>query len=543
MRYSAPVKDRFYTRTLRQRQLQFGVLLTVSSGVLFGLAFPPTGWKPLAWLALAPFLVALRRGSLAQALLLTWLWCLVASYVIGDWFPRAIATYFHQPMLLAVAFYFGVFTLMAGPYYMAFAWAYRALARRYRLALPFLAGAAWAAAEMTRGRLFSGTPFFIGNPWGLIGYSQTDWLPVVQVASLTGIYGVSFAVVCVNAGLAELWLARRDGAASLRRAAITLGLAVLPAAGSLAFGALTLSRADQQWSSMPATRVAIAQGNIAIGSRWRSDLYGQNLEVYLRLTLEASRDGSPATVFWPESAMTFFLEREPAYRKAIARVLQLNDVEIVAGGPRAVGDDAPVYFNSIYTIDPDGAIGGRYDKQHLVPFAEYFPLRIDLLERNFGRVRSFESGTTADPIPTRAGPAGVVVCNETMLPEVVAERVDHGAVYLLNPSNDSWIRDEKYVEQQFDIAVMRAIEQRRTLVRVSTSGPSAVIDPWGRAPTRTTAGGREVLSGEVRTREDRSVYGRVGDLFSVLCIVAVAVALGVPRPPARPDSRTLSSCV
>jgi apolipoprotein N-acyltransferase len=235
--------------------------------------------------------------------------------------------------------------------------------------------------------------------------------------------------------------------------------------------------------------------------------------------------------------MTFFLEREPLYRAAIASVTRPLDVELVAGAPRALGEgDEPVYTNSIYALDPGGAIRGRYDKQYLVPFAEYFPLRIDVMRRRFGRIRSFEAGRETAPIPTRAGPAGVLVCNEAMLPEVAAERVARGAVYLLNPSNDTWISDPQYTEQQLDIASLRAIEQRRYLVRASTSGPSAVIDPLGRVAARTRPLASEVARAEIRAVREVSVYGRVGDLFGGACALAVGAALALRRGGARGGS-------
>lgn len=511
------------------RQLAVASLLATASGILFSLAFPPTGWALLGWVALAPLCVALRRGSLRQVLFIAWLWCLVATWGIGDWFPHSVASYFGQSAFVSFGLFAFVLTFMAGFYYMAFAAAYRALAQRYgALALPFLAGAGWTVAELGRGRLFTATPFFIGNPWGLLSYSQAELLPVVQIASVTGIYGVSFAMACTNAAVAELWIAltRRDS--SPDRALAALAIACIPGAVIVAFGIATLRGSAASEADVSTTRIAIVQGNLNLGSRWRSDFYGKNLDVYMRLTHEASQEGAPEIVFWPEAAMTFFLEDDPLYQKAIARVLTHDDIELIAGGPRAVGDP-PIYYNSIYMMGKDGEIEGRYDKQYLVPFSEYFPLGVDVLKRRFGRIREMQPAESIELLPTRAGPAGIVICNESMFPEVVADRVARGATYLVNPSNDSWISEPKYTEQQFDIAILRAIEQRRYLVRASTAGPSAVVDPWGRVQVRTESLTQDVILGEIRPRDGITLYGRVGDLFAFACLGVVAAALAVGR--------------
>jgi apolipoprotein N-acyltransferase len=513
---------------VRGQQLLIASVPAAVSAVLYGLTFPPYGLTALAWCALAPLMLALRRGGAGQALFVAWLWCVVDAWVVGDWFPRAVAAYFQQSLALALALFVGVFTLMAAPYVMAFALAYRALSRRFHASLPFLAAAAWVAAELGRGRLFTGSPFFIGNPWALAGYAHADHLALVQIASVTGIYGVSFAVACVNAALAELWCLWRRAARPSPRRLAALGACVLPALAILAYGHAALRRAAQRETDAPAIRVAIAQGNLDLGARWRADAYGRNLDLYLGLTREAGAE-RPDIVFWPEAAMTFFVEDEPLYRRVLGSVLRGVGAELVAGGVRAVRAEEPLYYNSVYVLGEDGEVRGRYDKEYLLPFSEYFPLRIDVLKRRFGRIRAFQHGEVVGPVPTRAGPAGVLVCNEAMLPEVAAARVARGAVYLVNPTNDSWITDPQYTQQQFDIATLRAIEQRRYLVRVSTAGPSAVIDPWGRTRAVTRPLTRSVVVGEIRPRRERSLYGRVGDLFAGACVVVAAAALLAPR--------------
>lgn len=418
---------------------------------------------------------------------------------------------------------------MAAPYYMAFVAIYRRLAHHSGWGLPFLTSAAWVSAELGRGRLLTETPFFIGNPWGLIGYSQTDWLAMSQVASITGMYGLSFAILCVNAAIAEIWIAYRATGHLAKRDLAIFALACLPAFAILGYGTAVL-RSDPMLSGEPVP-IAIVQANLNLGTRWRSELYGANLDVYLRLSCEALRKGDPKLIFWPEAAMTFFYDDEPAYRTAITNALGNDRTELVAGGVRSDGGEPPSYYNTIYSLARDGAVLGRYDKQYLVPFAEYFPLEIDVLKRRFGRVRNYQSGAEADsrPLPTVAGLAGILVCNETMLPEVAGRRVAAGAQYLVSPTNDTWISDAKYTEQQFDMAVMRAIEQRRYLVRVSTAGPSAVIDPWGRVEVVTEPRNRQFLLGTIRANDERSFYGAFGDLFAFSCVLAVAGGLIAAR--------------
>jgi len=511
------------------------VALTAASAGIFGLAFPAVSWRPLAWVALVPFFVTLRGRSLRSALALGALWGVLASYSVGVWFAESVSTYFLQPMPIAIALFVAVAAIMAAPYFMGFAAAYRLLVRGDPRFVPLLVAAAWVAAELLRGRLFTGTPFFIGNPWALIGYSQMGVLPMVQIASVTGVYGVSFGVASVNAALAELWhAARHRGEGYLPAAATGAALALLPAAVIASYGFFSLSQADRAAPGIDTTRVALVQGNIAVGSQWRSDLYGKNLDIYLRLSLEALRHESPEILFWPEAALTFFVEDEPLYRRSIASVLHPFGAELVVGGPRAVEAKTTRYYNSVWRLSPEGEILGRYDKEYLVPLAEYFPLGyVDFLRRKFGRIRAFEHGQVTGPLETRAGPAGVVICNESMLPEVVSDRVSQGAVYLLNPTNDTWISHPQYQEQQFAIASMRAIEQRRYLLRVSTAGPSAVIDPWGRVKAKAEHLERDVIVSAIEPRTQRSIYNRVGDSFAALCILVTAVALlrARRRPP------------
>jgi apolipoprotein N-acyltransferase len=196
----------------------------------------------------------------------------------------------------------------------------------------------------------------------------------------------------------------------------------------------------------------------------------------------------------------------------------------MAGGPRTSGNPPPRYHNSAFLIAPDGEILARYDKERLLPFAEYFPFAsVELLRREFGRVREFTPGTTPAPLPTAIGPAGVVICNEAMFPELVTARVRAGATFLVNLTNDSWLNDAQFSDQAFDMGRLRAVEQRRWLVRASTSGPSAIVDPFGRIVAQTRPFTRDTLDGTIQPSAALTLYARVGDAFAIGC-AAVTLA-------------------
>jgi apolipoprotein N-acyltransferase len=270
---------------------------------------------------------------------------------------------------------------------------------------------------------------------------------------------------------------------------------------------------------------------VDVGAQWQPADYGRNLAQYLRLTAEALDAGRAPLVVWPESAMTFFLEEEPDYRRAVAGVLAPRGAELVAGAPRAADARHATFSNSAFLLAPDGAIAARYDKQRLLPFAEYFPLSVDLLRRRFGRVRQFTPGEAAAPLDTVAGRAGVLICNEAFFGDLAAARVRDGATLLVSLANDTWVSDAQFARMALDMARLRAVEQRRWLVRASTWGPSALVDPFGRTTVATEPATAATIAGTIEPLGGVSPYARLGDAFAVACALVTLAALAVrPRP-------------
>jgi apolipoprotein N-acyltransferase len=495
------------------------IAATTASGLLYALAFPTTNAHAVAWVALVPWLTALRSGSTRRAVALAWVWALVSAYGLNDWFPRAVSIYYLQPAWVGAAFFVAVTTVTAAPAFVVFALCWRRIARRPAGVAVTLGAAAWVGAELLRARL-------LGDPGALLGYSQVPVPGLLQIADVAGVYGTSFVLALVNTAVAELWLRRGEGAAKRRAASRGAAIAAAAVAAAAAYGAIRLRQFPaSDGGSVP---IAVVQANLDLGSQWRPEFYGRNLDAYLRLTARAlRRSPTPRIVVWPESALSFFLDDEPRYRAAIAQVLGTSGAELVAGGPRTAGAAAPPFHNTTFLVRGDGEIAAWYDKERLLPFAEYFPwTSAGFLRRQFGRVREFTPGAPRPPLPTGVGPAGVIVCNEALFVEPARARVRDGATFLLALTNDSWVGEPKYAEQASAMAVVRAIEQRRPLVRASTAGPSIIVEPSGRIAHRTATFAAETLHGMIVPRQDRTLYARMGDLFALLCS-AVALAASV----------------
>jgi apolipoprotein N-acyltransferase len=465
-------------------------LLTLCSAALYGLAFATPALGVLGWVALVPFFAALGRVGPARAAGLGLLMALAGALSVTWWFPPMVHAYFGVRPIAAWAAWLAFCTAtVAGPLVPFAAWT-SWLARR-RAASPLIVACGWTAYELLRARLW------VGNPWALLGYASMSSLPMVQIADVTGPYGPSLVMAAVNAILAAFVTPALRGR---RFATSSIVVAVLVAA-TLGYGA---SRLATSFDGGPPVRVALLQPAIAAAERRSVEARTRALAWQLEETRDAVGRGARLVV-WPENAIDFYLDEPSAERDAVMTALRALDADVVLGGPSfALGERAVRYRNSVYAVE-QGLVAGRYDKVHLLPFAE----------------SDFTPGTHAYALRTRAGLVATFVCFEAMYPELVRRLASGGVALLANVSNDAWFASDAAARMHLDMARLRAVEQRRWLVRATTTGISAIVDPQGRVVAASALDVPAVVEGDVRPSGGVTWYQRNGDVVAWCAVVIV----------------------
>jgi len=385
----------------------------------------------------------------------------------------------------------------------------------------------WVALEWCRGHFLS------GFPWGNLGYALTEFLPGIQVASLAGIYGVSFLVVLANVLIAG-WVRRVSRAQSAFRVSDALAVGLIGLA--VAWGSIQLRLFEP---GEGATSVAVVQANVPQDRKWNAAWAGSIVEQHERLTEQAAATGA-TLVLWPESSSPFpiaipvsaaggQIRPNTEYRERLEFLARRLGISLLFGTVdyrKSKGQIRPV--NAAALIRSDGSWGETYAKMHLVPFGEYVPLSGIL-----GFVNRMVSGAIGDFVPgeeavvVSVGPlrVGTAICYEMIFPELVRRFAESGATLLVNLTNDAWFGESAGPYQHFQMVRMRAVENRRYVVRAANTGISAVVDPQGRVVASTGLMEERILAGRIAPQQAKTLYTRHGDVFAILCAILAAAAL------------------
>lgn len=493
-------------------------ILAGLTGLLLFFSFPMFGYGIVAWVALVPLFFALRDATPGRGFRMGFMAGFVAHTGIFYWIVYVVVHYGYLPVyagigaMLLLAAYLSVYTacFAAGVVFL----------KRRGIPLFLSAPLLWVVLEFLRAHLLT------GFPWGSLAYSQYLYTKAIQISDITGIYGITFAIVMVNAVLYDLL---SEGIKGRRLVAETVFAGVVIVA-ILVYGHVRTEEIDEVVKKAPGLQVALIQGNIEQSVKWDPLYQSQTIDIYSSLSRESipSRNG---LIVWPETAAPFYFQRPGPLQQAVVDIARTSGSSILFGSPSYEGEKEIVhYMNSAYLLGSDGTLGGRYDKVHLVPYGEYVPLRrfFPFIGKLVVGVGDFKAGKGFYPLATSGHRLGVLICYEGIFPEAARDYKKEKVGLLVNITNDAWFGRTSAPYQHLSMTVFRAIENRLYLVRAANTGISAIIDPKGSIVSRTGLFERTILKGNVKIIDEKTLYTAYGDAFVYLCTIALLIIIIIP---------------
>lgn len=490
----------------------FSVLLVSLSfhRILFGIELPNLGF--LAWFGFVPLFLLVYESTPRQAFLYGWItstlifalsafWLYTTLHLHGGFGPIASLA-----LILLLALLLGLFhglTLFLA----------KLLSTRGEPLLIF--PVVWTLLEGVRNYI----PFG-GWPWFNIAMSQSQYLPLIQIADITGVYGVTFLVIWGNVWLTELFLKWRGAKISLflPKTMTTLFLFSLV----FGYGFYRLHQIGNEVKQWPTLKVGLIQPNIPQDEKWE-DQYRTKHEELLYEAVE-SLQNSVDLIIWPETAWfkTLWIEenRIPPLDMGITKASGERPYSLLGLSFARTQDKGLIYYNSAALVDAQGAIRGKYHKISLIPFGEYVPLpRLFYFLDPIAAIGAFEPGQSYTPLSLAGRNLSILICGEDIFPEISRKMVHEGAHLLVNMTNDAWYGFSSEPYQHLALATFRSIETRRTMVRATNTGISAVIGPTGKILQAAPLEVQSLLTYQAPLSEAQTPYLQLGDWFLVACFL------------------------
>ncbi|MDF1593641.1 MAG: apolipoprotein N-acyltransferase [Desulfobacterales bacterium] len=499
------------------------MLLAASSGLLLTASFPKIGLDWVAWVALVPLLISIRTLSCKKSFLLGFITGFVHYLTLVYWLVYTMKSYGNLPIPVAIsvlmlmaaylALYIAVFAAAVS------AWGFGSSGPLVSVPL------AWVSIEYLRYFLLS------GFPWEFIGHSQFNRLHIIQISDILGVYGISFLIALSNVAVFLCYLffteKRRRSLPVFRWPAVLSALAFVAVLLLFwGYGSWRIRNVDGMISSSPSVRIGIVQANIDQAQKWDPAFQDSTTEKYIKLSLAAIKD-RPELLVWPETATPFYFLSDSRMSGRVQQGVQSAGTDFLIGSPSYVRRaDRIDYYNSAYVILSDGIVSAKYDKAHLVPFGEYVPLKkwLPFLGKMVENVGDFKTGEKGNTVSWRDYRIGIQICFEIIFPDLSRAMALNQAVLLVNITNDAWFGKTGAPYQHFSMAVFRAVENRRSLVRSANTGISGFVDPVGRIIASTPLFKEAVMVRTIPVITHSTFYTRYGDGFARGCLLVALVA-------------------
>jgi len=445
--------------------------LPILSGVVLAAAYPPVDLGMLAWIALAPLLFALRHAGSITAAGMGMLFGLVFVTGVFYWIP-GLADISWPSFFLWLC----IFSL----YFMCYGFIYSIISKRIGLGIIIGGPALWVVMEYIRSNLF-----FLAWPWNLLGQSQYQFLPVIQISDITGIYGISFVIVLLNQFLSlipDLFVSQNQ------RNVLFFKRKNIPALSVTVLSAFLLVFAygwykQGNFSGNKKLKVALIQGNQTVKDRMSFKDQAAYLKEYKQLSENACKE-KPDLIVWPASSLPAPLESSRLVRYQVGKLVREKKVFLVAGGAgsekmKPKDRSVPAYSNSEFLIDPSGRLRGRYNKMRLLPFNEYLPLQGII--KWPGWLTTLKDGFTPGKefflFDVKGAKFGTPICWENMFSGLFRQFVKQGANFMVSVTNEEFFGRTAAPYQTLAATVFRAVENRVAIARCAPTGVSAFILP------------------------------------------------------------------
>ena len=487
------------------------ILYSILSGVMLTVSFPPGKLDWIVWFALVPLLKNLEKESYSHAFTLGLITGLAHYLTLMYWIVVVLKTYGGLHFVLS----FGVLLLLS--LYLSLYPALFSLLICYVKTTRFKAfmiASLWVSLEYIRAKVLT------GFPWCLLGYTQYKHLNLIQIADLVGVYGLSFLIVIFNAFIFSLLF---DGHSQGQKrifkweVLIILLMAVL----TLTYGYHRVSASKGDNKKQKSVKLSIIQGNIDQSIKWNPAYQEKTIDLYQKLTRTTYRF-KPHLIVWPETSVPFFFQNRTRFSNKVFEISKESEAHLIFGSPAYRQENRKtIYYNRAYHLSPNGALIDYYDKVHLVPFGEYVPLKkfLPFVHRLVPAAGDFASGKEVAPLKLPNLSAGILICFEVIFPELARTHTKKGAEILVNMTNDAWFGMTSAPYQHLSMAVFRAVENGRLLIRAANTGFSAFISPQGKIITQSSLFRKEILNHEERLMDaPLSFYTRYGDLFAIVML-------------------------
>jgi len=370
----------------------------------------------------------------------------------------------------------------------------------------------WVAVELARAHVTS-------FPWDLLGYAQVNNLPLTRFATITGVYGLSLVIALVNTIFALGFLLPRKRRTSVAVVAV-LGAIALESGAAVAYP----SRHPDHVADLVQVNLPILQTN------WAPAFYDQTIAQLVQLSTDGAKAAPTSSmIVWPESPAPFYTN-DPKFQHWISALAQDSHAYLIVGSlgvtPGTKPENSEV-FNSAQLVEPDGSLGSRYDKIHLVPFGEFVPFRhlLSFAESLTHDIGDLSRGNDRNVLPVDGHKVGTFICYESIFPDEVRRFAQNGAELFVNISDDGWYGDYGAPGQHLNMARMRAIENGRWLLRATNNGITASISPLGELVSTAPRNVRTVLQAPYSFESGTTFYTRRGDWFAHACAIISLLAL------------------